>query len=132
MLDAGPLVALFDDQDADHSLAVRGFRQLNASRARLVTPVPIVFEVHKWLLYEHGSTVARDALDRMRRTLMFAFLDDAQLSEVTQIMASMPRWEGSLEDALVAQTAARAGVPVWTLNYRDLAAFSNLTFWTPS
>ena len=125
-------MALFDAKDADHAFAERGFRQLNATRTRLVTPVPIVFEVHKWLLYQLGPTVARDALDRMRRTLMLLFLEEEHFVEAQRILVSMPKWEGSLEDALVALTAMRSRVPVWTMNYRDFAAFSKLTFWTPS
>ncbi len=131
VIDAGPLVALFDPRDSDHALAGRGFQQLNAVRARLVAPVPIVFEVHKWLLYERGPTFAREAIGRMRQTLAFVFLDEQQLMEVTRVMASMPGWEGSMEDALVAVTAMAGSVPLWTLNYRDLGAFSKLTFWTP-
>jgi hypothetical protein len=43
----------------------------------------------------------------------------------------MPAWRGTLEDALVAVTGLRLRAPVWTLNYRDLAAFGSLEFWTP-
>ena len=40
--------------DSDHEVAVAGFERLAREGARLVTPLPIVFEVYKWLLYEAG------------------------------------------------------------------------------
>ena len=46
-------------------------------------------------------------------------------------MLSMPRWYGSLEDATEAVIAEARGLPVRTLNYRDLRAFNELEFWTP-
>ncbi|MBA2451076.1 MAG: hypothetical protein H0V51_23945 [Chloroflexi bacterium] len=54
VLDAGPLIALLHSMDSDHEVAVAGFERLARERARLVTPLPIVFEVYKWLLYEAG------------------------------------------------------------------------------
>jgi predicted nucleic acid-binding protein len=41
-------------------------------------------------------------------------------------------WAGTLEDAVVAVTALRLRVPVWTLNVRDLGARPELRFWNPS
>ena len=47
------------------------------------------------------------------------------------LLARLPGWEGTLEDASVALLALRLKAPVWTLNYRDLGAFPALRFWTP-
>jgi len=33
--------------------------------------------------------------------------------------------------SIVIETALRYGCPVWTLNYRDFAAFRGLAFWNP-
>jgi hypothetical protein len=131
VLDAGPLIALLHGADPDHASAVAGFRQLTAFRARLLVPLPIVFEVYKWLLFEGGVGPARVALQRMRQSLEVAYPAQAELDALTQLVSAMPNWAGTLEDALVALTALKLAAPVWTLNYRDLAAFQRLQFWTP-
>lgn len=132
VLDTGPLVALFDATDGYHSRAEAGFLELQRLRTLLVAPVPIVFEVYKWLLQQRGVGVARAALGEMREGLAFEFLDDASLAGGERVLASMPGWRGTLEDALVASTALEMGIPVWTMNYRDFGTVSKLTFWTPS
>ena len=132
MLDTGPLVALFDATDGYHPRAKAGFLELQRLRTHLVAPVPIVFEVYKWLLQQRGAGVARAALGEMREGLVFQFLNEAGLAGVERVLSSMPGWRGTLEDALVASTALEMAVPVWTMNYRDFGTVSKLTFWAPS
>ena len=131
MLDAGPLIALLHGSDPDHANAAAGFRQLVTARAHLIAPLPIVFEVFKWLVYEGGPTVARIGLIRLRQSVEIMYPVEADLETVTAIVAALPAWSGTLEDALVAATGLRWAAPVWTLNYRDLSAFGKLEFWTP-
>ena len=131
VLDAGPLIALLHARDADHEAAVSGFRRLAEARSRLIAPLPIVFEVYKWLVYEAGPEPARRGLARMREALEVVYPGSAELDEVTLVVGTMVGWGGTLEDALVAVTGLKLGVPVWTLNYRDLSAFRNLHFWAP-
>jgi predicted nucleic acid-binding protein len=131
VLDAGPVIALLHEADHDHDLALRGFRQLRAARARLLAPLPIVFEVFKWLLGEGGPHAARRGLQHMLTVMDVVFLEPAHLESVSRIAASMPNWSGTLEDATVVTVAEARRLPVWTLNYRDLSAFPNLQFWTP-
>lgn len=131
VLDAGPLIALFHGRDRDHATAVAGFRQLFNRRARLVVPLPIVFEVYKWLLREADPEAAQVGLQVMLQTLDVQYPVEGVLEELIGVIASMPTWRGSLEDALVAVTGLRLDVPVWALDYRDLSAFRNLHFWTP-
>jgi predicted nucleic acid-binding protein len=50
VLDAGPLIALLHGKDPDHPVAVVGFERLTRAHTRLVTPLPVVFEVYKWLV----------------------------------------------------------------------------------
>jgi predicted nucleic acid-binding protein len=132
VLDAGPLIALLHGRDRDHASARRGFEELTRAGTRLIAPLPIVFEVYKWVLYEAGAPEARVALRRMRESLEAAYPTHADLDDVSDVLAAMPSWAGSLEDALVAVVGLRLGAPVWTLNFRDLAAFGSLRFWTPS
>jgi predicted nucleic acid-binding protein len=131
VLDAGPLIALIHGSDAYHAVAARGFEQLTTARARLVAPLPIVFEVYKWLLYEAGPQVARTGLRHMRDGLEIVAVEAADFEDAVAIVEAMPGWLGTLEDALVAAVCLRSGWPLWTLNFRDLSAFDGLPFWTP-
>ncbi len=131
VLDAGPLIGLFYALDAYHQEAVSGFEQLKDARAGLVVPLPIVFEVYKFLLYRSGAATARRSLQGMRQALSITEVRVAQLDELQRVLEAMPDWRGSLEDALVALTAERHACPVWTLNYRDFSAFKGLELWTP-
>jgi predicted nucleic acid-binding protein len=132
VLDAGPLIAWLYSLDAGHATAVAGFRELARAGTRVLVPLPIVFEVYKWLLFEIGPKGAREGLARMRRGMEILYPETVMLERVSTVLATMPDWRGALEDALVAVTGLQLDVPVWTLNYRDLGAFRNLRFWTPS
>jgi predicted nucleic acid-binding protein len=132
VVDAGPLIALFHEPDHAHTVAVAGFHQLFEARTEVLIPLPIVFEVYKWIVYQTHPAVARQALERMREALDIVHPSPDDLDEVVIVLDSMPTWGGSLEDALVAVTGLSLDVPVWTLNYRDLSAFRNLQFWTPT
>jgi predicted nucleic acid-binding protein len=132
MLDAGPLIALSYPADRDHPAARRGFQQLLAWKSRLFVPLPIVFEVTKWLLHQANGGAAQAALGHMRGALEIVFPSEADFDNVTALVTGLgPRWRGSLEDALVAALAIRFDLPVWTLNYRDLGAFPRLRVWNP-
>jgi hypothetical protein len=132
VLDAGPLIALLYEGDSQHAVGDAGFRHLLQAGTSMICPLPIVFEVYKRLVYDVGIDVARLALEQMRGSLDIHCPGLDELDEVVDVLNSMPEWPGSLEDALVAVTALQRDVPVWTFNYRDLAAFRNLHFWTPA
>jgi hypothetical protein len=132
LIDAGPLVGAMDVRDEHHATANRGFRELHTLGTRLLLPLPILFEVYKRVCYDVNPEVARRALAYMRDSFDVYKLDDGDLTEIYALLVSMPWWEGSLEDAALAMIGLARDVPVWTLNYRDLKAFPNLQFWTPS
>jgi predicted nucleic acid-binding protein len=131
VLDAAPVIALFYAKDTYHSLCVEGFTQLSQSRTILLTPLPIVFEVYKWLLQRTTPQVAQNTLKTMEESLHFITMDDAMYLEVQSLVFSLPQWRGSLEDATVAITAIRYRCPIWTLNFRDFSIFKNIEFWNP-
>jgi predicted nucleic acid-binding protein len=110
---------------------VRGFRQLSDGHVRLVVPLPIVFEVYKWLLYNVSADAARSALTQIRRLTQIAHPSSTDFDRAARTVHAMPEWGGSLEDALLAWTALTLRVPLWTLNHRDFAAFRDLSFWNP-
>lgn len=131
VLDAGPLIALFYAKDTYHSQCVAGFTQLNQAKTVLLTPIPIVFEVYKWLLQRTSPTVAQQTLKTMEESLHFIAMDRTEFDELTVMMYNLPKWQGSLEDASVAAMALRYRCPVWTLNFRDFGLFKTLEFWNP-
>ena len=110
VLDAGPLIALLHRSDPDHEEAVRGFRRLAEGGARLFLPMPVLFEVFKWLLFQAGPKAAREGLAKVEEGAVVVPFTLEDLEEVRLL---------------------RLGAPVWTLNYRDLGAFPALRFWTP-
>jgi predicted nucleic acid-binding protein len=132
VLDAGPLIALFAAQDRDHLTAKQGFEQLAQARTQLITPIPIIYEVYKWLLYETSPAIAQSALKVMRQSLHEVAVNSIELEAVQALVALIPNWKGSLEDATVILGAQNNRCPVWTLNYRDFGVFTNLSFWNPA
>jgi predicted nucleic acid-binding protein len=134
VLDAGPLISLAMLKDPDHENATRGFQALIQARVRPIIPEPVMFEVYKRLKYSTRSLNhnAQDVLRLMLDTLEVHFMTFEALLELEFIVNSMPRWNGSLEDAALVFVAREKKANVWTFNYRDLAAFQDLEFWTPS
>lgn len=129
VIDAGPLIALLHAADPEHQTAVRGFQRLAQAHCRLITPLPVVFEVYKWLLFEGGAAIAQQALGVMVEALEILPIGLADLGDIQAVLASRPQWKGTLEDASVALLALRLRSMVWTLNYRDLGVFKELSFW---
>jgi predicted nucleic acid-binding protein len=131
VLDAGPLIGAFNSRDAHHEESARGLRRLVDGHVRILIPVPIVFEVFKWLSYNVNPGAARIALIHIRLSFELVDVTQDMLADLAAMVDGMPRWSGSLEDAVVAYIGGDMGAPVWTFNYRDLGAFPNLQFWTP-
>ena len=131
VLDAGALIALFYENDRYHAEAELGFRQLFQQKTTLLIPLPILFEVYKWLLNHQRYEIACDALTLMLDVLQPGFLAQSDLLTLQQMIQSLPGWSGSLEDASVIHIAQRCRRPVWTMNYRDSGTIQDLQFWTP-
>src|SRR5256885_1126858 len=98
VLDAETIIGILTPHDEYHHEAERGFRQLRESRAQVLIPVPIVFEVYKRLAYDVGPELARRGLDYMSASLTLLYLDSDDLDVLQVLVESMPWWGGSLED----------------------------------
>ncbi|WP_088890918.1 type II toxin-antitoxin system VapC family toxin [Leptolyngbya ohadii] len=131
ILDAGPLIALFHNKDVDHEQCLRGFTQLSQASTSLLVPTSIVYEVYKWLLQRTNPSKAKQALQIMEESLHFLMLNQDEFQGLCNTVQKLSGWQGTLEDLTVIETALRYRCPVWTLNYRDFAAFSQLEFWNP-
>ncbi len=131
ILDASPLIALFYGKDNYHQEAVRGFQQLSKNKSQLFTPIPIIFEVYKWLLHRQGSNLAQTTFAVMYESLYPIAIGEKELNQLREIISHLPEWQGTLEDATVLLLAQRYSSPIWTLNYRDFSLFKQLQLWTP-
>jgi predicted nucleic acid-binding protein len=132
VIDAGPLIALFAAKDPDHSACRDGFEQLMHDRVQVLAPIPVMFEVYKWLLYKSSRTIALQALEAMQLSLQGVPLLLSEFAELAALVNALSSWNGSLEDAMVFWLSQRYACPIWTLNYRDFSIFSSLEFWTPA
>ena len=129
---AGPLIGPLNERDTHRAESLRGFVRIDRVRAIYVVPLPILFEVFKWLLQRIGVRAAREGMEMLLARVDVLYPTPEILAETLTLMRALPEWTGSLEDTVVAQTALHLDLPVWTFNYRDLAAFRNLKFWTPA
>ena len=58
-------------------------------------------------------------------------VNEQELRQALDTANQRADWNGTLEDAIVANLAVKLNVPLWTMNYRDLAAFDRIEFWNP-
>lgn len=131
VLDAGPLIGLFYAKDTYHLQCVEGFGQLIRNNTLLLAPLPIVFEVYKWLLQRTRPEIAQRTLLTMSDSLQLLATDMETFSELQTAIEQLPQWRGSLEDATVMLTALQYRCPIWTYNFRDFSIFGALEFWNP-
>lgn len=131
VLDSGPIIGLFHPNHPQHNECVAGFNQLQRQKNKLFVPIPIVFEVYKWLSRKVSPSVAQSRLNIMVRRFYLVTVSQVDLLELQAFITNLPDWRGTLEDAVVISTALRYDCPVWTMNYRDFSVFNSLLFWTP-
>ncbi len=131
VLDAGPLIALVSQKDDYHDLAMVGFARLAAEFGEVLTPLPIVFEVYKFVAFNQSFAVARQLLTILRAETVIEILSENDFLEIFELIIQYPEWTATLEDASVLRIAQRTQAWVWTIDYQDLAFFKNINFWTP-
>jgi predicted nucleic acid-binding protein len=99
-VDAGPFIGLFYEKDTYHQQCVHGFTQLAKNKTILITPIPIVFEVYKWLLQRTTPAFAQQALQVMENTLHLVEINKDDLADLKSLLVQLPRWQGSLSDTM--------------------------------
>jgi len=131
VLDAGPLIALFSLKDDYHEACKDGFAQLPFVFGEVLTPLPVLFEVYKFVSREQSSPAAQKALAVIYEDTLVVLLGMEAFQNIYNLVCQLPEWKGSLEDASVVVTAQQHNASVWTLDYRDLRWFKNLHLWAP-
>lgn len=131
VLDAGPLIALASAKDNYHQQSLIGFRQLETEFGEVLTPLPIVFEVYKFVIREASEKAARQLLKTLYQETVIIPVDGELFTEIYDLVSQLLNWQGSLEDASVIILAQKYDAEIWTLDYRDLGYFNTLRFWSP-
>lgn len=131
VLDAGPLIALVSLQDNYHEESKAGFSKLPALFGEVLTSLPVLFEVYKFVLREQSSRAAMTALSVINENTVIVPVSMEMFQEIYSMVRQIPNWQGSLEDASVVAVAQLYDASVWTLDYRDLSWFKRLELWSP-
>ncbi|NEO26332.1 MAG: hypothetical protein F6K03_05395, partial [Kamptonema sp. SIO4C4] len=95
------------DEDRYHLQAVRGFQQLQKEGQPLILPLPIVFEVHRWLLQQQGPQLAQSVFAAIERRFQIYTISESDLAGIKQIILNVPQWLGTLADASVVYVAMK-------------------------
>ena len=120
LVDAGPLVALFDPKDGQHDRCAGILKTL---REPLRTSVPVLTEVFHMLGPESiGSDRLRDFV--ARGGLSVWFLDDSSLTRAFELMEQYADHRMDLADASLVADAESLGVrKIFTIDRKDFATY---------
>ncbi|MEM9275570.1 MAG: PIN domain-containing protein [Cyanobacteria bacterium P01_F01_bin.143] len=132
VLDSGPLIGLLSKKDQYHQEAKRGFREIPDTFGEVLTPLPILFEVYKFVSRYQSLNSARSLLSIIQTETITVSLSNSDFTTISDLVLTTPNWQGSLEDASVIFTAQQYQAQIWTVDYRDFGFFNNLEFWNPS
>ena len=131
VLDSGPLIALLSIKDDHHSSSQAGFAQLPKEFGEVLTPLPVLYEVYKFVARNSSPAAAQKALAVIVEDTVIVPVTLEAFENIYSLVCQMPNWQGSLEDASVVVIAIEYEAPVWTLDYRDLSWFKQIELWTP-
>lgn len=131
VLDAGPLIALVSKQDNYHSEAKQGFSQIPVNFGEVLTPLPILFEVYKFVCRNESPQIAQFLLNLIQEETVVIPITESDFLILSDLVSQNPSWRGTLEDASVIVIAQKYQAYVWTIDYKDLGFFSNINFWNP-
>ena len=132
VLDSGPLIGLLSKKDQYHQEAKRGFSQIPDTFGEVLTPLPILFEVYKFVSRYQSVDAARTLLEIIQAETVIVPLSHADFIAISDLVLTTLNWRGSLEDASVIFTAQDYQAKIWTIDYQDFGFFSNLELWNPA
>jgi predicted nucleic acid-binding protein len=120
LVDTGPLVALFDPQDAQHERCVKA---LKAFKEPLVTTIPVLTEAFHMLgPASVGSDRLRDFIDN--GGLSIWFFDRGTVRRAFEMMEQYADHPMDLADASLVAAAEAVGTrQVFTIDRKDFATY---------
>lgn len=101
VLDAGPLIALVSEKDHYHSEAKRGFSQIHHNFGEVLTPLPILFEVYKFVSRNESIRLARKLLSIIQNDTIVIPISTTDFTPISDLVLQITDWQGTLEDASV-------------------------------
>ena len=101
VLDAGPLIALVSEKDHYHSEAKRGFSQIHCNFGEVLTPLPILFEVYKFVSRNESIRLARKLLSIIQNDTIVIPISTTDFTPISDLVLQITDWQGTLEDASV-------------------------------
>jgi predicted nucleic acid-binding protein len=120
LVDTGPLVALFDPQDAQHERCTRALREI---REPIVTTAPVLTEAFHMLgPASIGADRLRDFIDAGGMSVWF--FDRSSLTRAFELMESYADHPMDLADASLVAAAEMLGAKrVFTIDRSDFGAY---------
>lgn len=129
VVDAGPLIAIFHRQDAQHHYCIDRLKVLINEQYSLITTFPVLCEVHKLIQRYTNSMLAQKALFELGEALDIFQLDEGGIQDAMALVVTTAQWQGTLQDASIVVIARLLDINVWTLDYRDFGRFQDLQLW---
>ncbi|AFZ53964.1 type II toxin-antitoxin system VapC family toxin [Cyanobacterium aponinum] len=131
VLDAGPLIALVSERDNYHSEAKLGFSQISLLFGEVLTPLPILFEVYKFVSRNESPKIAQKLLSVIQKETVIVTISESDFVSISDLVLNFSHWGGTLEDASVIVIAKKYQGKIWTIDYKDLGFFGDIEFWNP-
>lgn len=123
VLDAGPLIALVSERDNYHSEAKLGFSQISLLFGEVLTPLPILFEVYKFVSRNESPKIAQKLLSVIQKETVIVTISESDFVSISDLVLNFSHWGGTLEDASVIVIAKKYQGKIWTIDYKDLGFF---------
>ncbi|MBD2395179.1 PIN domain-containing protein [Cyanobacterium aponinum FACHB-4101] len=131
ILDTGPLIALVSERDNYHSEAKLGFSQISLVFGEVLTPLPILFEVYKFVARNESPKIAQKLLSVIQEETVIVTISESDFVTISDLVLNFSHWGGTLEDASVIVIAKKYQGQIWTIDYKDLGFFGDIEFWNP-
>jgi predicted nucleic acid-binding protein len=117
LADTGPLYAVRDPDDAQHSRAQRELGRLRSQNLKVVVPYPALLEGYTLVMRELGIREAHGFLDEVVRGSLFENPTPEDYRKASLRVLSYEDQDITLVDAVIAEIADRLGTPVWTFDH---------------
>lgn len=132
VLDAGPLIALVSERDNYHSEAKLGFSQISLLFGEVLTPLPILFEVYKFVSRNESPKIAQKLLSVIQKETVIVTISESDFVSISDLVLNFSHWGGTLEDASVIVIAKKnIRVKFGLLIIKIWVFFGDIEFWNP-
>jgi predicted nucleic acid-binding protein len=117
LADTGPLYAVRDADDDQHSCAQRELGRLRSQNLKVVVPYPALLESYTLVMRRLGI---REAHGFLHEVVRGSFFENPTPEDYRKASLRVLRHEDqdiTLVDAVIAEIADRLGTPVWTFDH---------------